>query len=255
MKIFKFIVSFLLIIGILVLMVWTGFKAKNRTCTHISIEIHAQKETQLITKSDILNILKRNKQEWEGKPMKEIELSAIRKILSQETYIKSVDKVHFLGSKLQIEVTLHDILLEVTPHNKKKFLIDVDGACLPYSPKINSDVIMATGFISDSFQTEDVSTSENKTLYELFYVASLIKKDPFYTDLFHKLYVNDKQEIELHPSVGKLFVLFGSMKDAENKLKTLKYMYDDVLPYLSEDKYAQLDVRFKNRIVATKTKS
>jgi hypothetical protein len=175
--------------------------------------------------------------------------------LGKENYIKSVNKVHFLGSKLHIEVTLHDILLVVEPMNGQKFLLDIEGTYLPYSPELNSDVIIVSGSIPNTFQNKDRITPAHKELYDLFSVALLINKDPFYAALFHQLEINNKQEIKLIPRVGKMPVLLGDIQDAEDKLNTLKYMYDDILPYMNENKYAQLDVRFKNRIVATKTKS
>ncbi|MCL2291182.1 MAG: hypothetical protein FWC34_10880 [Bacteroidetes bacterium] len=255
MKIVKIIGSFLLILGIVGLMIWSGIRANNQTSTGASIIINASGEPTLLTESDILHILKQNNVEWEGKKIKEVELASINKILAQEKYIKSVDKVHFSGSKLQIEVSLHDILLEVNSNTGEKFLLDVEGTYLPYSPKAGNDVIVVNGFINNTFRKNEIVTPENKELYEVFTIASLIKKDPFYSDLFHKMYVNDKQEVVLHPSVGKLPVLFGTMQDAESKLKTLKRMYEEVILYMAEDKYAQLDVRFKNRIVAKKSKS
>ena len=255
MKIIKIITSFLLVLGILVLMVWAALKSNDQNCTGVSIVIHAPEKSELLTKSDISNILKRNHISWEGKTIKEIDLTSIHKILAQENYIKTVDKVHFLASKLQIEVTLYDILLEVEPTSGQKFLVDVQGTYLPYSPKVGNDIIVATGFISNTFQKKEKVSSDNNALYELYTVASLIKTDSFYTELFHELYVNNNQEIILLPSVGNLPVRFGNIQNAENKLKTLKYMYREVLPYLDENAYAQLDVRFKNRIVATKTKS
>jgi len=255
MKILKIIVSFSLFLLILFLLVWAGIKTNHQTCTDISVIIHAPKNSQLLSKSDVLHLLKQNNKEWQGKTIVEIEPAAIHKILAQENYIKSVDKIHFLGAKLQIEVTLHDILLEIIPTKGEKFLIDVDGIYLPYSPKTGNDIITVTGNIPHNFQKKKTITPENKELYEIFKLASLLKTDPFYAALFHKIVLNEKQELVLHPTVGNLPVLFGNMQDAENKLMILKYMYHDVLPYMSENKYAQLDVRFKNRIVATKTKS
>jgi hypothetical protein len=163
--------------------------------------------------------------------------------------------VHFLGSKLQIEVTLHTILLEIEAQNGQKFLLDVDGVCLPYSPKTGNGVIVATGTIPYSYYLKKEITEENSVLHALYLMATLIKEDPFYDDLFKRVSVNDKHEIILHPSVGNLPVLFGTTENAEQKLETLKYMYDEVLPYVDENKYAQLDVRFTQRIVATKNKS
>ena len=255
MKIIKIITSFLLVLGILILMVWAAFKSNDQTCTGVSILIHAPEKSELLTKSDISNILEQHSISCKGTAIKDIALATVHKILAQENYIQTVDKVHFLGSKLQIEVTLYDILLEVEPATGQKFLVDVQGTYLPYSPKAGNDVIVATGFIANTFQKKEKVSSDNNALYELFSIATLIKTDPFYTALFHKLYVKDNLEIMLYPSVGNLPVRFGNVQDAENKLKTLKYMYQEVLPYMDENAYAQLDVRFKNRIIATKTKS
>jgi len=254
MKIIKFIVSFLLFLGILTLMVWAIIKSNDQTCTQISILIHRSGNYELITKSDVLHLLKQNNMEWEGKTIKEIDPSSIHKILAKENYIKTVDKVHFIGTKLQIEVTLYDILLEVQPQNGDKFLLDMDGIFLPYSPKVENDVIVAQGLIPSNLQIKETVTPANKELYELFSIASLIQEDRFYFELFRNIFINEKQEIILYPSVGNLPVLFGTTQDAEKKLKSLKYMYEDVLPYVNENQYAQLDVRFQNRIVATKSK-
>jgi len=255
MKIIKFLASLLLTLGIIVLVVWSVMKAKEQKCTDAFVTIQTQKEMQLLSESDILNILKRNHVEWKGKALKEIDLTNIHKILAGENYIKSVDKVHILGTKLQIEITLYDILLEIKTATGDKFLLDMNGIYLPYSPKVENDVIFASGNIPNTFKNKETVTLENTELYELFTVASLIHADPFYNALFKKMYVNEKQEIILTPSVGNTPVLFGTMQDAEHKLKVLKRMYEDVMPYTPEDKFAQLDVRFKNRIVATKTKS
>jgi len=255
MKIIKITVSFLLVLGIIVLLIWTALKSNDQNCTEISVVIHAPEKSELLTESDVLNILKHHNISWEGKTIKEIKLPTIHKILTQENYIKTVDKLLFLGSKLHIEVTLYDILLKVEPTGGQKFLVDVDGGYLPYSPKAGNDIIFATGFIPNTFQKNEKIDSDNNALYELYSIASLIKADPFYSDLFHELQVNDNHEIILIPSVGNLPVRFGNIQDAENKLKTLKYMYKEVLPYMDENTYTQLDVRFKNRIVATKTKS
>ena len=255
MKILKFIVSFLLILGIAILLIWAGIKSNHKTCTDISIVIHGTPDPALLSESDVLNILKQHNVQWKDELLKDINCPAITKILSEENYIESVDKVHFLGTKLQIEVTLHKILLEIEPQNGQKFLLDMNGVYLPFSPNIGNDVIVASGNIPYSFYLKKKIPEENTELRGIYTVAVLIKQNPFYAELFTKMIVNDKNEMILRPSVGNLPVLLGTAEDAEAKLETLKYMYDDVLPYMDENKYAQLDVRFAHRIVATKNKS
>jgi len=255
MKIFKFIASFLLILGILSLMIWAAVKSNDQTCKDISVVIHASGENKLLSKSDVLAILKQNNIEWEEKKMKEIDLAAIHKILTDENYVKEVNKVHFSGSKLQIEITLYNIFLVVETKDGKKILLDDQGIYLPYSPKVENDVIFANGFIPNSFQKKEAITPYNTELYELFSIVSFIKAEPKFANWFNRMYVNDKKEIILYPASGNLPVLFGTRENAEKKLKALKYMYGNVLPYIEDGKYALLDVRFENRIVATKSKT
>jgi len=252
MKIAKFIVSIVLFLGIIVLSIWAIIKSEDQTCNEISVFIQSSNENVLLSKSDILEILKKNHIKCVGEVIKDIEPATIHNILAQENYIKSVDKVHLIGTKLQIDVTLYNILLKVNCKTGEKFLLDENGVYLPYSPKVENDVIVTKGNIPYSFHKKEIVSPDEPELYEIFSVASLINKDPFYSKLFRHLDMNEKQEIVLHPSVGNLPVMFGTLQDAQNKLKTLKYMYEEVLPYMNDDKYAQLDVRFKNRIVATK---
>ena len=252
MKITKFIVSIVLFLGITVLAIWAVIKSEDQTCNEVSVFIHSANKCVLLSDSDVLTILKKNNVECMGEVIKDIDPTNIHNILAQENYIKSVDKVHIIGTKLQIEVTLYNILLEVNCKTGEKFLLDENGVYLPYSPKVENDVIVTKGNIPYSFHKKEIVSPDDPELYEIFSVASLIKKDPFYSKRFHNLEMNEKQEIVLHPSVGNLYVMFGTLQDAQNKLKTLKYMYEEVLPYMNDDKYAQLDVRFKNRIVATK---
>jgi len=255
MKIIRFIVSFMLILGMLILVVWAAIRTNDQTCKGISITIHAAEKTELITESDVLSILKENKAEWEGRKMKDIDLSLINKILTQENYIKSVDKVHFSGSKMQIEITLHNILLEILLKDDKKFLLDDQGVYLPYTPKVGNGVMIASGIIPNTFRKNEAVSPANEELYGVFVVATLIKSDPTYAAWFEKMYINEKQEITLYPTSCQIPVLFGTMQNAEKKLEALKYMYKEVLPYVEKGKYAQLDVRFQNRIVAAKSKS
>ena len=255
MKLFKIIASFLLILIILFLVIWAVRKTNDQVCTGISTLIRTSGETQLISESDVLAILKQNNIEWEGRKIKEVDLDSIHKILAQENYIKSVEKVHFSGSKLQIEISLYNILLNVKTKDGKKFLLDDHGVYLPFSPKVGNGVMTAAGFIPISIQKKETVTLKNYELYSLFSVATLLKADENFATEFKEMNINEKQEITLFPDEGKLPVLIGTMQNADKKLNTLRYMYKEVLPYLEDGKYKQLDVRFENRIVATKSES
>ena len=85
----------------------------------------------------------------------------------------------------------------------------------------------------------------------LYLIAQAILEDPFSTAQFRQMYVNEKQEIELIPTVGNHVVLFGTEENAEDKLFNLKETYSHALVY-GVEQYKQLDARYKNRIIAKK---
>jgi len=51
-------------------------------------------------------------------------------------------------------------------------------------------------------------------------------------------------------TVGKQVILFGNDDNASEKLFNLKQVYQNGLSHKGYDRYTQLDVRYKNRIIA-----
>jgi hypothetical protein len=58
--------------------------------------------------------------------------------------------------------------------------------------------------------------------------------------------------MELTATVGGQTILFGGLDDADQKLANLKTVYENGLSHKGYNTYAQLDARFKNRIIATR---
>jgi hypothetical protein len=66
MKIVKIIASFLLIVGIIVLMIWAGIRSNKKNCTDLSVVFHEAAEPALLSESDIKNVLLHHNIKWEG---------------------------------------------------------------------------------------------------------------------------------------------------------------------------------------------
>ena len=58
--------------------------------------------------------------------------------------------------------------------------------------------------------------------------------------------------MELATTVGGQTILFGDLNNADEKLENLKTVYENGLSHKGYDTYAQLDARYKNRIIATR---
>ncbi len=249
MKIARFISIFVLISAICVLMILAIVKIPNQKCESIKITPHSQNESILVTQHDLEQMMADARVEVIGKKVKEVQLEPISEILENNPYVEKVNFVHFSNNKLLIDYTLKEIVLHVFNAKGEHYFVDSKGYLLPFSPKMTDYLPIANGNIQQSYKK---GSKINKQLLPLFTISQEINKDDYYKAQFRQLYLNDQHQVELVSSVGHHVILFGDETNAAEKLSNLKHVYQDGLTHLGYDRYAQLDARFKNRIIAQK---
>lgn len=249
MKLARFISIFLLISTICVLMILAIVKIPNQKCESIKITPHSQNESVVVTPQDIRQMMADAHMDIIGKKIKEIDLEPLSQLLEDNPYIEKVNFVHFSNSKLLVDYTLKQIVLHVFNEQGQHYFVDSKGMLLPFSSKMTDYLPIANGHIQQSYKK---GAKINKDLLPIFVVSQEINKDDFYKAQFRQLYRNDQNQIELVSSVGHQIILFGDEQNAAEKLSNLKHVFQDGLTHLGYDRYAQLDARFKNRIVAQK---
>ena len=109
--------------------------------------------------------------------------------------------------------------------------------------------MIVNGNISDSFKSGKKAPQKVRDALAL---TKVIQQNDFYQAQFRQIYLNSRNEIELISTIGGQTVLFGSVDNAEEKLRNLKTVYENGLSYKGYNTYAQLDARYKNRIIATR---
>lgn len=249
MKLAKFISIFVLISAIGVLMILAIVKIPNQKCESIKITPHSQNESILVSQQDVEGLIADAHLEILGKKIKDVQLDTVSDILENNPYVEKVNFIHFSNTKLLIDYTLKEIVLHVFNEQGEQYFVDNKGYLLPFSRKMTDYLPIANGHIKQSYKK---GTKIGKDLLPLFSIAQEINKDDFYKAQFRQLYLNDQHQVELVSSVGHQIILFGDEQNAAEKLSNLKHVYQDGLTHLGYDRYAQLDARFKNRIIAQK---
>jgi cell division protein FtsQ len=114
-------------------------------------------------------------------------------------------------------------------------------------------ILIANGIIAQEYRS-GLTDSCNAILHQLYMVASAINCNPFLKAQISQLYVtgDPNSAIEMVPVLGNQIILLGDTSNLESKLNTLQTVYKEGVSYMGFDKYAQLDLRFKNRVVAKK---
>jgi cell division protein FtsQ len=252
-KILRKIIPVLLVIGVLVLIVLSFIHMRNRECSDIKVTVQYAGLSNPVSQEDIIAMIERGGIATVGIPLKEINTDSIRLLLSTHPYIREVDKIRFIGKTLSINLIAKDFLLHVYPSVGEQFFISNEGEILPYSDKVQERLIIVNGFINKKYKVgSNITWLKKSPILSAYNIAHAIQQNEFAKVQFRQIYINENQEIELIPSVGRLTVLFGDDTDAAEKLVHLREVYRNGLIYTNINQYTQLDVRFKNRVIAKK---
>lgn len=247
MKIFRLIASIVLIISVFTVVVLAIVKMPNRTCSKLEVNVHTQNESVMLTQNDVEKMLAKADIETVGKKMKDVDLASITSLLKANPYVQEINFVHFAGTKLVIDYTLRTALLHVYTNDGDEYFLDPEGALMPYTLKMTDFLAIANGSIHQHYKK---GATANKELTPVLELAKLIDQDSFLKSQFRQIYRNANNQLELVSTIGNQIVLFGNTDNAEEKLENLRHVYQQGIPRKGFDQYAQLDVRFKNRIIA-----
>ncbi len=249
MKYVKPIIRILLSITLLVVFILASVYMPKQRCERISVVAHTENESVTLSQKDVESMLAAAKIEVVGKAVKEVELGDITALLKSNPYVADVNFVHFAGKKLVIDYTLKEIVLHAFTPNGEHYFVDKGGTVVPYTPKMKDYLMVVNGNISNQYKTGKAAP---KKVQDALALTKKINENDFYQAQYRQIYFNNRNEMELTTAIGGQIILFGSLDNADEKLKNLKTVYENGLSHKGYNTYAQLDARFKNRIIATR---
>lgn len=248
MKYVKPIVRILLSVTLLVMLVLAFVYMPKQRCERISAVAHTQNESVTVSPADVENMLAEANIEVVGQAVKEVDLGKIITLLSANPYIEEVNFVHFAGRKLVIDYTLKELVLHVFTPSGEHYFVDSEGNAVPFTPKMTDYLMIVNGNLSDAYKS---GKKAPKGVQDALALTKIINQDDFYQAMFRQIYLNNGG-MELTSAIGGQTILFGTSDNAEEKLSNLKTVYENGLSHKGYDTYAQLDARYKNRIIATR---
>ena len=249
MKYAKPIVRILLCITLIVMLILAFVNMPRQRCEHIQAVAHTQNESVVLSQADIETLLADANIEIIGKEIKEIDLGDVATLLKNNPFIETVNFVHFAGKKLVIDYTLRELVLHVFTPNGNHYFVDSNGEMVPFTMKMKDYLMIVNGNISDNFKAGKKAPGK---LQDALALTRKINENDFYQAQFRQIYLNNRHEMELTTTVGGQTILFGDLNNADEKLENLKTVYENGLSHKGYDTYAQLDARYKNRIIATR---
>ena len=196
-------------------------------------------------------------------------MKVMREFLGFDPAVSNIEEVDFRGLEEKLESNpyvdeatiyldarnnLHVLITQRKPIARfktsgKEFYMTDDGNQIPLSSSATMRVPIVTGNI-DHFLMQ---TNESKMLYrDLVSMLTYCDQDEFLSALIEQIDIDYKGELVCIPKVGKEQILFGNLSDYQEKLEKLKKYYEWGKSEDGWNKYAYLNLAYKDQIALGK---
>lgn len=241
-----------------------GFSEKEKCmikCNALKIEISDENENEFITKNDVLDLLNSKEKQPVNKLMNDINIGMLEKLINSNPYVANAEVFSTIDGTLNIDIHQRNPIIRIINFKDEHFYIDNLGEFMPVSLNYSAPVIVANGFIFDSYAEQKVSKYEQLELdtkatkpliNQLYELAKFITNDQFWNAQIEQVYVNHQAEIELIPRIGNHRIILGNASQLAEKFNKLMIFYKEGLNKTGWNNYNIINLKFTNQVICTK---
>lgn len=246
-------VWFIVGVATVVLLVAAIRKNDSKKCRGIKINITGIENTlfnneKFVDEKDIHTIIQKvSISNPIGKAIGSINLKQIETELEKSKWVKNAELFFDNNDVLKVTVQEKEPVARIFTTGGTSFYIDTALAILPLSNKFSARLPVFTGFPSDKI----VLTPEDSVLLnDIKDISIAIQKDSFRMAMIDQVDVTPQNTFEMIPKIGNQVIVFGNASDIEDKFNKLQLFYKKVLLKTGWGRYSQINVQFKNQVVA-----
>lgn len=247
---------------VMVVLYFARQKQENTLVQVPMVAISVVDENAFLTEAELLERLKRLHLYYDNQLMKDLNTTAIEENIRKMHEVSDVQVYKQLGGNWGIKVKVRQPYARVFNREGESFYVDSGGESMEVSNNFTARVLVFTGFINDRCDSVNVAQIEadpklqkERTLDEIYRIASVIHEDPFLTAQIAQVHRNRWGDFVLIPRVGDHQIILGhatSYQTVKEKLKKLKIFYKDGLPYTGWNEYSVINLKFRNQVVCTR---
>jgi len=244
LKLLKLIGFLFLIIFVIGTLAFTSIESRNIMCSDIEV-VFDKNEAINIDKERLVKLVKATDSRIFSKTLDEInsevfegEIEKIPAILRADVYKLMVNEKGAYKGVLVVKVKHREPVMRVITSNGNYYL-DKFGVRIPVSSSYSTNVLVASGSISEKFAVE-------KLLPFVLYVED----DDFWNAQIEQIYVEEDGDVLLTPLVGGHIIELGEVDNFSEKLHIMSEFYKQVLAKNNWDKYEKISLKYNNQVVA-----
>lgn len=249
--------------GLLMTLAFVGRKESHVKVEHLSVNVSNTDANSFIDEEDVKQFFSERKDSILNVESKNIDIYKLEKVLNAHPAVENAEIAKDINGDVSIQVKQRTPLVRVFAANGESYYIDTQSKLMPLSDKYTARVLVATGYIFEPYSkryqmsVKEMLTNESlknsSVLDDIYILSDFISKDTLLINLIQQINVTSDKEIELYPSVGGQKIVFGGVKDIEEKFEKLKIFYVQGLNRTDAwQKYSTINIKYKNQVVCTK---
>lgn len=258
----KWIKSIIIVAILSILVVASVVGHGFRKCVDLIVKVDYDSASVFITPEEVKVHLIKTFGNPVGQRLNQLNVQSIENLLQLNPFIAEAEASVELSGVLNVEIKQKTPILRVQNKNGQQYYLSEEGLMMPISEHGIERTPVASGEIYDYYSsirnlTQEDSPLEDSlvkrsTLFRLWYLAVKIKNDPFMAAQTDQIYVNTSKEFEIVPRVGGQLIIIGNIDQLEKKFTKLKALYSESFAQVGWNKYAIINLKFKNQVVCTK---
>jgi cell division protein FtsQ len=246
----QWMLSISMVLLILIVLLWSkmNFAGKHRIINGVEINFQRTNETDIIlNKQAALEILQGIIGNPIGQSASEIPLTQLELQLKNIPEIERAIAYISFNGKLTVKITERTPIALVVD-NENDYYIDSNSIMFEKRPYQNPSVIVITGNFKQRYAAGKKLTKRNTQK-----VAVLLKEiysDRLWRSLFEQCHVDKYNHLLLYPRAGRHSIVLNNVQNIREKLENLRLFYRKALPKVGWNKYREIDISYKDQIVA-----
>lgn len=231
--------------------------------SQLEINVNQTQENDFVDEEDIKHYFEERNDILLNQEASKINIHSLEKALNAHPAIENADLSISINGNVKIDVKQRTPVVRIINMSGESYYIDSQSKLMPLSDKYTARVLVANGYIHEPFVRRNMFSvneiaaneiyKEVSMLDDIFEMAQHITKDSILNNLIVQLSVNNENDFELFPAIGNHKIIFGDSKDLAEKFEKLKLFYREGLNKTDNwNKYAIVNLKYKNQVVCTK---
>lgn len=234
--------------SITTLLIAANRKEATHYCQRIDVTIKGSGDKAYISKADILAQL--NSVAHDSivhKKIEKINVGLLEKTLEKHPWIGDAELYFDTHDVLHVAVSEREPVARVFTTAGATFYIDSTAKQLPLLPDVNVRVPLVTSFTNATV----LGKKDSAVVKDATTIAHYIITHPFWNAQIAQIDITPSGTFELLPVVGNHIIRIGHAENLDEKLSNLLIFYKQVLSKTGFDKYAVVDVQYKDEVIGS----